>query len=366
MQGDQPKCLLPLTVTDVIMFRRANRRTVEAAVPAAILKPSQATSLSAEATALWAVHPERKFYQNGSQSRGYNALNTRTRNHGFTLAELLVSIAELVLVVFFVTSLLNSATTITTLGNKRMGADSQARQLLDWMAIDFAQMVKRADVDYYLKSPTNVQSGNDQIAFYSAVSGYYPSTGSQSPVSVVAYRMNSVAGTTAFNKLERLGKGLVWNGVSSTDTPVVFLPLTISANWPYATNTSPDPASPPAYETVGPQVFRFEYYYLLKNGTLSITPWDTSVGHTSVSGMQDVAAIAVDIAVVDPQSKVLLADAQVTTLVPQLTDFAAGMIPGQLLAQWQSALDANTSMPRPAISGIRLYERYFYLSPPTL
>jgi hypothetical protein len=82
--------------------------------------------------------------------------------------------------------------------------------------------------------------------------------------------------------------------------------------------------------------------------------------------MQDVAAIAVDIAVVDSQSKVLLADAQVTTLVPQLTDFAAGMIPGQLLAQWQSALDANTSMPRPAISGIRLYERYFYLSPPTL
>ena len=26
-------------------------------------------------------------------------------------------------------------------------------------------------------------------------------------------------------------------------------------------------------------------------------------------------------------------------------------------------LDANASLPRPAISGIRLYERYFYLSP---
>jgi hypothetical protein len=25
-------------------------------------------------------------------------------------------------------------------------------------------------------------------------------------------------------------------------------------------------------------------------------------------------------------------------------------------------LDANASLPRPAISGIRLYERYFYLS----
>ena len=28
-----------------------------------------------------------------------------------------------------------------------------------------------------------------------------------------------------------------------------------------------------AYELVGPQVFRFEYYYLLKNGTFSDIPW---------------------------------------------------------------------------------------------
>ena len=34
-------------------------------------------------------------------------------------------------------------------------------------------------------------TGNDQIAFYSAVPGYYPPTGSQSPVSLVAYRVNS-------------------------------------------------------------------------------------------------------------------------------------------------------------------------------
>ena len=42
------------------------------------------------------------------------------------------------------------------------------------------------------------------------------------------------------------------------------------------------------------------------------------------------------------------------------------MTPGQLRAQWQNKLDGITNLPRPAISGIRLYERYFYLSPPTL
>jgi hypothetical protein len=37
--------------------------------------------------------------------------------------------------------------------------------------------------------------------------------------------------------------------------------------------------------------------------------------------------------------------------------------PGQLLVSWRTALDANTiGLPRPAIPGIRVYERYFYLN----
>ena len=44
-------------------------------------------------------------------------------------------------------------------------------------------------------------------------------------------------------------------------------------------------------------------------------------------------------------------------------DFTRTAAPGPVVTQWQTALDANTlGLPRPAISGIRLYERYFYLS----
>ena len=100
----------------------------------------------------------------------------------FTLAELLVSMGVLVLLVLLFTQLLNSAATTMTLGNKRMDADSQARQLLDRMAIDFAQMLKRTDVSYYLKTVANPQTAvtqggnpNDQTAFFSAVPGYYSS-----------------------------------------------------------------------------------------------------------------------------------------------------------------------------------------------
>jgi hypothetical protein len=374
------------------------------------------------------------------------------RSHGslrvaaFTLAELLVSVGVLVLLVLIATQLLNSAANITTLGHKQMDADSQMRQLLDQMAIDFAQMVKRSDVDYYLKSswfasgspPTSsgvtgvrtlLQLGNDTIAFYSAVPGYYPSGGSQSPVSLVAYRVNSQ------NKLERMGKGLLWNTSTPTSgaTPpaVVFMPVPLASLLPIAELgfPTPNPTSTPAWpeiafgagsgwsdtEVIGPQVFRFEYYYLLKGQTnpttgttyspiFSDTPWDTRICscpsptppatppptptpnptppllccHTAPEGMQDVAAIVVAIAVIDPKSKVLLSDAQVSSLASQLIDWGTTSCPGcptqaqwqttpgLLRAQWQNRLNAVTTLPRPAISGIRLYERYFYLSPPTL
>ena len=49
---------------------------------------------------------------------------------------------------------------------------------------------------------------------------------------------------------------------------------------------------------IGPQVFRFEYCYLLRDGTLS--------NHAASSMSSGIAAIIVDIAVIDPKSKVLL------------------------------------------------------------
>jgi prepilin-type N-terminal cleavage/methylation domain-containing protein len=287
------------------------------------------------------------------------------RDNAFTLVEMLVSITILTLIVLLVSRLFNSASALTTSGNKRMDVDSQARPLLNRMGIDFAQMVKRPDVDYFVKS-AGTQTGNDQIAFYSVVPGYNATAAS--PLSLVAYRINSQ------NKAERMGKGLIWNGDSSTGTPMVFLPLTITANWVAATNNSVDVD----YELTAPNVFRFEYYYVLNNGNLSDTPWDTVAGHSTPSGFRDVAAFSVAIAAIDPKSRVLLDNSSqvappndnITKLVGKLVDYAQGMAPGQLITNWQDTLNNNsspdpeiTAMPRPAISGIRIYERHFQLAP---
>jgi hypothetical protein len=276
---------------------------------------------------------------------------------------MLVAISVLALLVLLVTQLINHAASVTILDNKRLDADSQARPIFERMALDFAQIVKRSDVSYYLKTAGTPMPGNDLVGFYSSVQGYYPTT--PSPISVVAYRVNSDSSSSvAYNCLERMGKGLDWNGASTTSTPVVFRPLTIHGTWPSVTSSSAyddiDPTKR-TYEIIGPQVFRFEYYYLEKaTGTLAAYPstW-TSL---SAVAIRDAAAIVVAIAVIDPKSKVLLSNAQIATLVESLPDYVSGWGPGDLLAQWQSALDSTANMPRPAISGIRLYERCFYIS----
>src|SRR5438445_12751076 len=99
-----------------------NPTFVEAAVPAAILGQTQAIRLPL-------------------QRRGAT---------GFTLAELLFSVSVIVLLVFLSTWLINSATTVTILGQKRMDADLDARHIIDRMASGCAPWVQRTDVVYYV------------------------------------------------------------------------------------------------------------------------------------------------------------------------------------------------------------------------
>lgn len=281
----------------------------------------------------------------------------KQRDSAFTLTELLVAISVLALIVTMIAQLASSATRITTLAIKRIDADSTIRPVFDRLELDVTRIIKRKDISYFLKSAGNGMDGNDLMAFYSAVPGYYATT--PSSVSVVAYRVNSDSNKVAYNRLERMGKGLVWNGSSGSDASLTFLPRTIDGDWPsVSSSTDYDSTDPHAitYEIVGPQIFRFEYYYLDSSGALVAYP--ASWTSLSLINLDSISAIVVAVAVIDPKSNVLLSAAQVEALGHRLPDYN-GEAPGELIARWQNILDHITDMPRPAIAGIRLYERYF-------
>jgi type II secretory pathway component PulJ len=330
----------------------------------------------------------------------------RGSSAGFTLAELLVSVFVLAAILVLVTQLMTNATAITRTGHKHIDTDTQARIVFDRMALDFEQMVKRTDVDYYVKQRTgysghgnghgwgqghNGDLGSDQIAFFTQVPGYYPSSWGSS-VSLVAYRVNEdTANNRTFTKLERMAKGLIWNGVSTTNTPLVFLPLTIDATWPTATHNfasgNPNLSRDDDYEAVGPGTFRFEYYYLLKNGRVTDWPWDRwdmpdqlSITNPKNIGLTQVEAIAVAIAVIDPTARALIntvSSGRLLDLASDMADFknargrgVGAQKIGDLEYQWKTVVESVAQMgqtpsglpvPAEAAKGIRIYSRYFDL-----
>src|SRR5438045_5788836 len=129
-------------------------------------------------------------------SRSFVIVALRRKAGGFTLAELLVSVFVLGIILLMVAQLMTSAAAITRTGNKHIDTDTQARVVFDRMALDFAQMVKRTDIDYYVKQRSgynghgnghvwgqgkNGDKGRDQMAFFSALPVYYRSSPAVEP-----------------------------------------------------------------------------------------------------------------------------------------------------------------------------------------
>src|SRR5438132_5868110 len=340
-----------------------------------------------------------------------------SRVGGFTLAELLVSVFVVTIIILMVTQLMTSATAITRTGNKHIDTDTQARVVVDRIALDFAQMLKRTDVDYYVKQRSGYNGhgnghgwgqghhgdlGSDQLAFFSHVPGYYPDgylSGQQSPISLVSYRVNeSTSSNPAYGKLERLAKGLVWNAVdtninqNTAKYPIVFFPQTIAGigrPWAPAINNdnNANNSSDPDYEVIGPGVFRFEYYYLLKNGRVTDWPWDrwdfpdqVSISSPQQIGLSQVEAIAVSIAVINPAGRALInavSPDRILDLAADMADFknangrgVGGQKIGDLEYQWKTVVESvaqtgqtpsGLPVPREAAKTIRIYNRYFDL-----
>ena len=127
---------------------------------------------------------------------------------------------------------------------------------------------------------------------------------------------------------------------------------TLQTNWPSATDST---TADPDYEVVGPQIFRFEYFYQLTDGTFANNPG---------ANINSVSSISVCIAMTDPRSKVLLSNSQLSTISAKLIDYSNGTGRGALITSWQSVLDTDptiAALPRASISNIHLYERDFTL-----
>jgi type II secretory pathway pseudopilin PulG len=383
------------------------------------------------------------------------------------LVELLVAIAILAIIVAAVAQIVGTASTLTTVTNKRIDANSQARTVFDRMANDFARMVKRNDVDYIFYKATGGTGLNDTMFFFSegasyfdsttwnpALSGYPSTAPEKNRVSLVGYRVNNGTETgtpgPTYYQLERLGKALSWDGSPSIN-PVVFLTYppagkdvasvdadnppngsystaffgstlyggyssggggapslvgTSANNFDDGADNAATPVNP--YRPLGPQVFRFEFSFQLKDGTLSQIPvmqkataanpngvpssnltatqrplptndsgstyavgsrwYDTTnrIGYICLDatpnaavwreiGISDVAAIVVTIAIIDRQGQVFVSNSgNASTIMPKLEGAFADIIDStsasNVVTTWTSAITPASAGTASAVS----------------
>ena len=247
--------------------------------------------------------------QNGKRSH-HPLFSTQDRwLAGFTLLEMLVSMALLVLLVGLVWTIFNSASRSVKPSIQRMDSESQANMVFDRMANDFSKMVIRDDVDsiFYKNSASGSSAINDAMFFYSEAPAYYDSTNTtstnKSNLALIGYRINPTNSVyTNTPVLERLGMGLTWDGnAAGGPGGPVFLNINPAA----ANPAIPDPAttlagrwggsaatplgtfsgnysdgSDPytstgdagAYHVLSSLVFRMEIQFILSDGTFSVLP----------------------------------------------------------------------------------------------
>jgi type II secretory pathway pseudopilin PulG len=245
---------------------------------------------------------------------------------GFTILEILVAGAVLVIVALVLMELTESTMKVTNWSHRRMAADAGARQALDRIGADFDRLVYRTDLPDLIEK----NGGNDRLLFFTQAEGYEGDRG----VSLVSYDAPESA-------LRRGALGFTWSNVSGSAGPLKF-------------NAAAVAAIPPGnFEVLAEDVFRFEVAFLLTDGSL-VKQADRLVADSSGPAVQ---ALVVGLVALDRSARKLLTADQEQVLAASFADAADGK---DLLQQWEGALDGK-DLPLPALNAVRVYQRYYYL-----
>lgn len=285
------------------------------------------------------------------------------RPGGFTLIEILVATAVLIILVAMVASIVQSGNTVISSSRKHLSADSEAREVFGQFGMDLSRMPRRTDLDVL------TSSSNNAIFFYSEAPGFQSTTDSRqfNKLSLVGYRVNDKA------QLERLGKGLNWENqpfLTFADQPITTnsTPLaasTIAKAWEPVVGSSPTYSDgvDDNYHLFAEGVFRIFYCFQTTKGTYTTKP-----AASAISGpLGDASSLILTLAILDSESRKLATNtSKLASALPD-PDPSGGKLPAET---WQSAVDnvsqfaQDADIPAAAASRVRIYQRSFPLTSP--
>jgi prepilin-type N-terminal cleavage/methylation domain-containing protein len=331
---------------------------------------------------------------------------------GFTLVELLVAMAVFLLIAVTVASLTDSTAKLTSLSNSRMGADATSRQALDRMGVDFSRAILRPELPDRIEK----RDGNDRLVFYVRTDSYNPDH--DRGISAVAYEVQNFMlwrGVDGFTWTDGGGSPLSFAGLTWPPGETGFIE---DRNAAAARLPQLDSNDEELFEVLSPGVFRFEYCFLLKDGTLSTLPVMTPPAPPGVTrvhqtngsasptastdsssnynvgsrwyrpasgfnasrtfvcvsaeagnarwkrlGWDDVRAVVIGIASLDPdlRRRYELTNEQMGALAAIFGDAEDGKDILEVWQGWRDDLDAS-GLPLPVVNSVRVRQRFFILN----
>lgn len=184
----------------------------------------------------------------------------------FTIVELLVAMAVFLLMCVVVVGILGNTTRVASLSSERLNAAAAIRDAFQRMDQDLSMALVRPEF------PDRVEkrSGNDRLVFYSAVDAYTGLRG----ISAVAYEVRDgrlLRGVSGYDWVEGTSREPIWSaGLSLADLQEE--PRIFPEDRGGVGNDSPDVSGDENFEMLSPGIFRFEYLFLLRDGSLSTMP----------------------------------------------------------------------------------------------
>ncbi len=313
---------------------------------------------------------------------------------GFTLIEMMAATAVLAIMIAMLAPIFSTVASSTTNSAEKLEVDVLARQALDRIGRDLAMMPKQQGLDYYLNKIDvgGSSEGNDEFDFFSKVPGVLPSgtdpaTDPASGITLVSYRVND-------GNLERMA-------IAQPFSKLTFITYDESNSIVAGTGVTQAVAGTTLddYHILCKGVFRFELGFLLTDGTYETLPMDLSknpasntepgwrewnntaphsfaeilaqdgTGVTSFNplGWQDVSAIVVSLAVIDPANGNRASINGLKTAAQRLPDAVADDTLPELnlpTTAWRDVLKTPGSLglPQDQQNAVKIYQRMFYLN----
>jgi prepilin-type N-terminal cleavage/methylation domain-containing protein len=287
---------------------------------------------------------------------------------GFTLVELLVSMAILSILLLALAQMMNFVSNIWLNGIGAVDNFTKARVILNLLDRDIQMMVLRPDMAAFVDGATPAQPA---CAFYTNVQGNSSANPSNTrAVSLVQYSLlQSPSGSPTSSVLQRSNEGMDFLGASGT-TPALITSLATTNLVQLGSSGSPNTTLQPEILSTG--VIFFQWQFVDGTGAIQ-NPTSSSLAfvydYTNRSASSNYRSVVVSIVVLSNSAyKLAIQTGALTTLTGNSIFSTAPPMNKTYSDVWNSELSSpNTaflSLPAPIRTGILVFKRQIPLPTP--